>query len=452
MRVSNAFTVRCCVKKVTLLAMGVMLFVMNVRRATAFSVRSGYTYTTNARQRRSVKTTAFAILGDNLSHIAGESTDSKLSTGRKTRSFAPKQPKPSDGGNARESEKEGSKSNAFIDHYNAHHSGDWAGQSATFHALTSELVPIPTYYIPESLLEWGQAPSCLEVLTSESKIEETKLRGFIPASQLTWAESMETLLLERTEVRILPEVGCGLDNLDTLKTTEKLNLRWQNAGQEKINKPTKGAFMRNDTFAFLTEPLDVKKPLDSDRKLYTTFFPSPDQRIRISCTMGITTKDDATSPTLEIRTPVTMVVERKTSDESSGGTIADGGGLYASTVTELVGMDRINKPFSDKWGGTTGAAAIANDLWESELTSSSSADGKDYSGVKRTCVQTIHLPLGVTLRVFACPDATVSTVTKTSTTIVQTSWVSSDGDQRTVLETFVHPHGTPGWNYSTQTK
>ena len=126
----------------------------------------------------------------------------------------------------------------------------------------------------------------MEILTRESKIEQLKMKHFIPASQLKWAELMETLVLKRTEVRILPEVGCGLDNLDTLKTTKKLNWQWWHVAQDTINPHTKGAFMRNDTFAFITEPLHVKKPLDSDHKFYTMFFLSPNQRIRISCTVG----------------------------------------------------------------------------------------------------------------------------------------------------------------------
>ena len=115
------------------------------------------------------------------------------------------------------------------------------------------------------------------------------------------------------------------------------------------------------------------------------------------------------TPTLEIRTPVTMVVERKTSDVSSRGTITNSGGLDVSTVSELVGMDHINKPFSDKWGGTRGDVAIANDLWECETQSLTATN----SCVNLDCVQTINLPLGVTLLIFASDSTPVSTVTKT---------------------------------------
>ena len=48
--------------------------------------------------------------------------------------------------------------------------GDYAGLSATFSAITGELIPVPEYLVPKVLLEWGQGPSCLEVIVSEDVV------------------------------------------------------------------------------------------------------------------------------------------------------------------------------------------------------------------------------------------------------------------------------------------
>lgn len=36
--------------------------------------------------------------------------------------------------------------------------GDFAGQSATFSGIDGKLIPVPEYYVPESMIEWGQIP------------------------------------------------------------------------------------------------------------------------------------------------------------------------------------------------------------------------------------------------------------------------------------------------------
>ena len=47
--------------------------------------------------------------------------------------------------------------------------GDFAGLAATFNPGDGTFIPIPEHLIPESLLEWGQEPKCLEVLVSEAE-------------------------------------------------------------------------------------------------------------------------------------------------------------------------------------------------------------------------------------------------------------------------------------------
>ena len=79
-----------------------------------------------------------------------------------------------------------------------------------------------------------------------------------------------------------------------------------------------------------------KKPvLDSDCD-GETFLP----RIRLTINM-----DQSSN---QIKSPIDIVKERKTSVQSSRGQIADGGGLDARTVTSLIGKSNVNKPFTDR--------------------------------------------------------------------------------------------------------
>jgi hypothetical protein len=50
----------------------------------------------------------------------------------------------------------------------------------------------------------------------------------------------------------------------------------------------------------------------------------------------------------QIKSPIHVTREEKTSDTSSSGTIADGGGLDARTVSRLVGRENANKPFCEE--------------------------------------------------------------------------------------------------------
>jgi hypothetical protein len=81
--------------------------------------------------------------------------------------------------------------------------GDFAGKAATFNPADGSLIDIPDYLIPEALIEWGQAPKCLDILVSEDIDEE---------------------LLVRSTVTVLPGTGCSIDNLETVKVTDDIDL------------------------------------------------------------------------------------------------------------------------------------------------------------------------------------------------------------------------------------
>ena len=89
--------------------------------------------------------------------------------------------------------------------------GDYAGLLATFSSKTGELISVPEHLVPASMLEWGDIPSSLEILTSED---------WLSSSNDDCNDAKE---MERTTITVLPEVGCGIDNLEVIKKIEKLS-------------------------------------------------------------------------------------------------------------------------------------------------------------------------------------------------------------------------------------
>lgn len=190
--------------------------------------------------------------------------------------------------------------------------GDFAGQSATFSSVDGKLIPVPEHFVPESMIEWGQIPSCFECIVSEDILQDEKSGG---AS------------LERNTVNVMPEVGCGLDNLDTMATKETIPVSFYHF------------------FSF-----------DNDVKLATAFI---EDKRRMECVfmMKVGNNSDEEPEIVrkrvsinlhennQMQSPFEIVKERKTSNESTRGTIAKGGGLHASTVASLVGKENSSKPF-----------------------------------------------------------------------------------------------------------
>jgi len=178
--------------------------------------------------------------------------------------------------------------------------GDYAGLSATFSAATGDLIPVPEYLVPDALLEWGQGPSCLEVIVSED---------------------FENDKLTRQTVTVVPDVGCGIDNLDTMKDEQVIDTL-----KECLN------IFENDSVV----ALDCTLPNKATRS-ETTFSLQNGQRMRVMVDM----QDK------QVKSPITLVLEQQTSTTSSGGTIADGGGLDGRTVSRLLGDLAKGKPFAE---------------------------------------------------------------------------------------------------------
>ena len=206
--------------------------------------------------------------------------------------------------------------------------GDYAGQSATFSSTTGKLIPVPEHYVPDSMVEWGQIPSCFEVLVSEDFT--------------TTNDDDNKIGLNRCTVQVMPEVGCGLDNLDTMKSKEFI--------------PANACLLNGGD--------DVQMP--ADIQIGSVFIP---EKNRVECVFTVRSQVEEKSNghgnenlvrtrvgvnffpnKLQIKSPIDIVKETKTSHESSKGSIADGGGLQSSRVAQLVGVQNINKPFSEGQG------------------------------------------------------------------------------------------------------
>ena len=180
--------------------------------------------------------------------------------------------------------------------------GDFCGFSATFSATDGKLIPVPEYLVPETLLEWEQCPSCLEVIVSEDVF-----------SNHQW--------MTRHTVSVVPAVGCGVDNLDTMKSKQDID--------------TSHLVVHDSIVALDYRLASVVAPLN---RAETTFGLDNCRRLRV---MMDVTQDK------KIKTPIVIVLEKRTSKTSSGGTIADGGGLDGRTVSQLLGDDFKGKPFCE---------------------------------------------------------------------------------------------------------
>lgn len=219
--------------------------------------------------------------------------------------------------------------------------GEYAGTYATFSSTTGKVIPVPEHYVPQSMIEWGQVPSCLEVIVSEDIAINDGDNNMVG--------------IDRTTVQIMPEVGCGLDNLDTIKLKESIplklkhdenkmksigNLLLNGVDATSVYIPDKNrvefifTFHSNSSSDSESTVKDENDVSDEESKDVT--------RIRIGVNLF--------PNKMQVKSPIDMTKERKISNISTKGTIADGGGLDARTVSKLVGRDNINNPFSEQKG------------------------------------------------------------------------------------------------------
>lgn len=190
--------------------------------------------------------------------------------------------------------------------------GDYAGLSANFCSETGKIIPVPDHLVPESMLEWGDVPCYLETLTSENESDG----------------------IERTTVTVLPEVGCGIDNLETTKKVHVYNTdntQMQLIGSER-ERPAVAIDHSKSTHQMEIETIfSDEDEIVTDENGKTTKYP---RRIRISFAVDLKTNSFSSD--------ISMHVERPLSDESTRGTKWTGeaynsGGLDARTVVTHIG-------------------------------------------------------------------------------------------------------------------
>ena len=230
--------------------------------------------------------------------------------------------------------------------------GDYAGQSATFSPITGKIIPVPEHYVPESMVEWGQIPSCLEVIVSEDLMQDvneddddysnSNSSNSSNSSSSSSSSSSSKMTLQRNTVQVMPEVGCGLDNLDTMKVQE-------NIPSSLLPPSSSAAGIHIPSLAMSVSSVYIQDKQRFESIFTTTTYTEQEkeednkkdcERIRISVNFF--------PNKLALKSPITYVKERKTSNTSTQGKIADGGGLCARTITKLIGKDDMNHPFSNR--------------------------------------------------------------------------------------------------------
>eukprot|EP00804_Cyclotella_cryptica_P013519 CCRYP_017231-RA/>CCRYP_017231-RA protein AED:0.04 eAED:0.04 QI:257/1/1/1/0/0/2/73/318 len=166
------------------------------------------------------------------------------------------------------------------------------------------------------MLEWGDIPSHLETLTSENENENG---------------------MERTTVTVLPEVGCGIDNLETTKKVQVYavdNTRWHTnglkEGENQVVTIDRSKNMQSLDLETIFQTADERVTDNRENKMYQ-------RRIRVSFSLDFST-------TSVLSTDISMQVERQWSQKSTRGTAWTGeasnsGGLDARTVMSYIGKD-----------------------------------------------------------------------------------------------------------------
>ena len=215
--------------------------------------------------------------------------------------------------------------------------GDHAGLSATFSSTTGELIPVPEHLVPESMVEWGDIPSYLEVLVSEDVLDDDD-------------EQQHQHEMERTTITVLPEVGCGIDNLETTKKVEEYDFDLQTKNKNKSRlvqwKGSSGGKKEEQQEVVVLDRrvgLDqlnletifqvdssVQKEGEEEEKVYP-------RRIRILFTIDTNTNHI-------IKDTITLNIERLISTTSTKGTRWSGpqhnsGGLDARSVMHTIGKE-----------------------------------------------------------------------------------------------------------------
>lgn len=185
--------------------------------------------------------------------------------------------------------------------------GDFAGLAATFNPGNSAFIPVPEHLVPTALLDWGQEPKCLEILVSEDN-------------------SADGETMSRSTITVLPDTGCSIDNLETVRVDDVINL------SSKYGKGTDVVGLQ----------YEVGGNKNGVLRLETVFGMEDGYRMRVLLDVV------PSASRFAVQSPMVLALERRTNKVSSSGTIADGGGLDGRTVSMLLGEKlRKSKTFAE---------------------------------------------------------------------------------------------------------
>lgn len=201
------------------------------------------------------------------------------------------------------------------------------------------VIPVPDHFVPDAMVEWGQVPNTLEVLTSEimaHNIEENSIE------------------ITRCEIQVMPEVGCGLDNLDTIiKRSSSL-------------VPDGNYLSFDDGSLVYMEVNNSRVSNDNEPSIQLVFILNDDNNCDVDeedeCRLRVTLHILPASRKIAAKSP-SVIRERKINSVSTDGDIAKGGGLDARTVSRLIGLNGrpvfVDEPTPDI--STEKCTALAND-------------------------------------------------------------------------------------------
>lgn len=211
-------------------------------------------------------------------------------------------------------------------------------------------------------------------------------------------ESTGVLTLERNTVTVMPEVGCGLDNLDTMSNKEIVPLSSYNLfsfdtnendgnNNNEVNLALAAAFITNSNKKRIECIFMTKRVENNEDEEENGSKKDKSEIIRKRVTVNLHENNN------QIKSPIEYVKERKTSEESTRGSIAKGGGLFASTVASLVGKKSSNKPFCLK--DTMDISSLEGMWSSSDKVESSTLNDQFWSGEKS---KTLLLPDDIIVR------------------------------------------------------
>ena len=188
--------------------------------------------------------------------------------------------------------------------------GDFAGLSGLVDVEKGQVKKVPDHLLPKVFIEWESWLYSLEVLTSEK---------------------MSGNGLERIDMEILPEAGCGVDNLEVLTSKSLISTEeFSGSMWEEYNTEYSSILYKDKFKNMILECsfLHLDRQLDHFRSRVILTF-DPDYKFLP-------------------KKPIKFIYERQTSLKSTHGEIAKGGGLDARTVTNLIGPDiRSDQLFED---------------------------------------------------------------------------------------------------------